>query len=290
MDAQRNEDIPMNTNGTAEDIRKDSTPRFHHQHNRSRRPTKARCFDRFGVNGCVALFLIFILLPARLYAESYPAFDKAYWEDEAQKATGKVRRGAALGVVGVASIAPTAILAVKSVSDTKRYLPYAVFSAIATLGMSLHGFFSISYGRYQRDKAKHFAARYDGDPSEVSLADEQQYYLESKRKTTQKLILFGSVLVLQSAIMLANGIVLSIQKHKGTAWGNIKSWPSYLLGGLLLPTGTFLIVRKAMYMNELSRLESSTATTKAALAIQPFFGYDATFGGFNAGLSAQISY
>jgi hypothetical protein len=239
-----------------------------------------------GVCLCVAI----VLHPGRLHAESYPDFSKAHWEDEVKKAKAKIWRGAALGALGVASIAPTTILTLKAVEDPKRYLAYAAFSGIATLGMSFHGFFSIGYGRYQRDKAKHFAALYDTEPSQVNVEDERSYYLESRRETTRKMITFGSVLVLQSAVMLANGIVLSVQKGKGTKWGEIKSWPSYLLGGLLLPTGTFLIVSKARYMGELSRLENQTAVSRSITLVQPFFGYDADSGGYNVGLSAQISY
>ena len=238
--------------------------------------------------GCLVIFLL--LSPGRLHAESYPDFSKAHWEDEVKKAKAKIWRGAALGALGVASIAPTTILTLKAVKDPKRYLAYAALSGIATLGMSFHGFFSIGYGRYQRDKARNFAALYDTDPSQVNIADERAYYLESRRKTTRKMITFGSVLVLQSAVMLANGVVLSVQKSKGTKWGEIKSWPSYLLGGLLLPTGAFLIVKKVMYLGELNRLENQTSASQSVTLIQPFFGYDESSGGYNVGLSAQVSY
>jgi hypothetical protein len=116
------------------------------------------------------------LRPGRLHAESYPDFSKAYWEDGIKKAKAKIWRGAALGVLGVASIAPTTILTLKAVEDPKRYLAYAAFSGIATLGMSFHGFFSIGYGRYQRDKAERFAALYDTEPSAVNADDESAYY------------------------------------------------------------------------------------------------------------------
>jgi hypothetical protein len=57
---------------------------------------------------CVAIGLH----SGRLHAESYPDFSKAYWEDEVKNAKSKIWRGAALGAVGVASIAPTTILTI----------------------------------------------------------------------------------------------------------------------------------------------------------------------------------
>ena len=239
------------------------------------------------VTGGLCLCLV-LVAATPLHAESYPAFSQAHWQTETGKAKGKMWRGAALTVLGAASIAPTTVLTVKAVDAPKKYLPYAVFSGIATLGMIFHGAFSIGYGRYQRERAAALAARYD-TPASVDAKVEQRYYLESRRKTARKMITFGAVLVLQSAVMLANAIVLTVQRHNGTAWGEIKSWPSYLLGGLLLPTGTFLIVKRLGYLGELDRLERRT-TPHGAVRIHPFIGYDPDSGGYRFGLAARVCY
>ena len=243
--------------------------------------------SRKGIVNCV-LIAVITLSSSLAYAEEYPGFGEAYWKKEQDKAKGKMWRGAGLGVLGLAAVVPTVIFTKKATEDPTGFLAYSMVSGIAALGMTFHGFFSIAAGKKEKDKADYFVKQYQADPSSVDIDEERKHFMHMKKKTTGKLIFFGSVLTLQSAIFLTNGIVLSVKKHKGVDLGGTKIWPSYLLGGLLLPAGVTLIVLKSLYLNELNELESQNPAPANVVSIRPYFHFDSNMGSYNVGMMGQM--
>ena len=241
---------------------------------------------RFGAAALCGIFLF----SAVARAESYPEFSQKYWEDERDGAKGKMIRGAALGALGVISIAPTAVLTVKAVKNPRKFLAYSVISGIATLGLTFHGFFSISFGGEQRDKAEYFINQYKTDAASVDVVEERAYYLDTEKKSTRKMILFGAVLGAQGAILLANGIVLSIRKRKGLSIDGIKLWPSYLLGGLLFAGGATFVGLKAARYKQLGSLENQPISAANALLIRPYISADPVTASLEGGLIGQYAF
>ncbi len=222
--------------------------------------------------------------------ETYPEFNRKYWADAQSSAKGKIVRGAILGAVGIASIAPSAILAVKAGKNPRKFLAYSVVSGIATLGLTFHGFFSINTGAAERDRAAAFVRQYDTDPSTVDPAEERSVYLDSEMTSTRKMVLFGAVLGVQGAVLLANGIALSIRKHKGLSIGDIKIWPSYLLSGLLLGGGgAFLGIKSARY-KQLGDLEHQAPPVANGLLLRPYITTDPLTAAVEGGLLGQYSF
>jgi hypothetical protein len=220
-------------------------------------------------------------------SESYPEFNQKYWEGEKDNAKGKILRGAILGAVGVAAVAPTTVLTIKAVKNPEKFLAYSLVSGVAAIGLTFHGFFSVSFGAEQRDKADYFINQYKNDPSSVSRDEEQAYYMNTEKKSTAKTIIFGAVLGAQGAILLTNGIVLSVRKRKGISIGGIKVWPTYLLGGLLLAGGTSLAAAKTVHYRQLKQLENNTTWTATAVMIRPYFRADPDTSSLEGGLMGQ---
>ena len=232
--------------------------------------------------------VLFFTAPA-LRAESYPEFSRDYWQQARKSAEGKMWRGVGLGVLGLASIAPTTIFIYKATDNPEKFLAYSIVSGIATLGMTFHGFFSIRTGIKERDTADRFIQSYDD--GNVSPEAERDEYLSSKKKSTIKILIFGGALVVQSAALLANGIVLGVRKKRGEDIHGIKIWPSYLLGGLLFAGGTAIIIGKGIKLHQLNALEASPASSgSAALTFEPIIQYDPATGETGFGLSSRLSF
>lgn len=244
----------------------------------------------------MGLLLVIVLPQDGLSAEKYPELGEGYWKAERDNAQGKIWRGVALGVTGVAAVVPTTLFAYKATDDPQKWLALSIASGIACLGMTFHGFNSIGWGKAQRDTANDFLDQYARDPSSVSRSEEEHYYLRSEKKSTRKTIIFGGTLVLQSAIFLANGIVLTVRKRRGVDIGNLKIWPWYLLAGLFLPGGTALIIARSIRYRALNELGSSSTSTTgsstgaSALTLKPLLQIDAHTGAYSIGMSGQISF
>jgi hypothetical protein len=238
----------------------------------------------------LSLFLMLLLMASNLWAsQTYPQFSRDYWAGERDAANGKMWRGIGLGVLGVASIAPSAILIYKATDNPQQFLAWGIVSSIATLGMTFHGFFSIRTGIRERRRAEDFVAEYDASPDSVSLAEERATYLESKKKSAVKIMIFGGALVVQSAVMLTNGIVLAARKRQGRSIGDVKIWPSFLTGGLLLAGGTGIIIGKAMTYGALKDLENRPTDSDAAtLSIQPIIQADPVTGELGVGIMGRM--
>lgn len=238
---------------------------------------------------CIAL-VVALLVPSLQAEETYPNFSRDYWQSAKKSAEGKKWRGVGLGVLGVASIAPSAILLYKATDNPQKFLAWGVVSSIATLGMTFHGFFSIRTGIKERKTAEGFIGQYDEDPNGVSVEAERESYLEEKKKSTAKIMIFGGALVVQSAALLANGIVLSIRKKNGRDLQDVKPWPSFLTGGLLFAGGTAIMVGKGLTYRSLKKLERSSPPSSAttALSFRPLIHYDPTSGETGIGLLGEL--
>lgn len=241
-------------------------------------------------------FSVFVVVLTLLFAsvcvaESYPEFSRDYWVDARKSAEGKKWRGVGLGILGVASVAPTAIFINKAVENPQKFLAYSVVSGIATLGMSLHGFLSIRTGIKERELADRFIAEYDDPQTEVSVDEEREAYMATAKTSTVKLMIFGGALILQSAALLANGIVLSTKKSRGDDVSDIKIWPSYLLGGLLLAGGSAILIGKTVKLRELNRLERTAFdATQKVITLEPMIQYDPATGETGLGMMGTLSF
>jgi hypothetical protein len=230
------------------------------------------------------------LFSAVAQAESYPQFSQQYWEDERDRAEGKIVRGAVIGALGVVTIAPSTIWAMMAVNHPEKFLANSLISGIAALSLTFYGFFSIHYGGEQRDRAESFINQYKVNPSGVSLDEEQAYYLDTEKSAARKMIIFGSMLGLQGSILLANGIVLSIRKHKGRSIGDSRIWPSFLLGGLLVGSGGAVIAAEAVRYKQLGDLKNQPPPTGNALLIRPYFTVHPFTSALEGGLIGQFAF
>lgn len=220
--------------------------------------------------------------------ESYPDFNRQYWEQEQVKARGKMLRGAVLGPTGLAVGAPTAVLAIKAADDPEQYLAYSIATGIAALGMTFHGFFSIVSGARGRDKAAYFVSGYPSDPPAVNPEEERDYYIRMQKKSAGKMVLFGLVLDVQAAVLLANGIVLSVRKSHDELGGDVVFWPSYLIGGFLLAGGTTLAILRARRYFALGDLGRQPAPSKSEVSFAPMLYVDPETDRPYAGLCGQL--
>ncbi|MBN2341623.1 MAG: hypothetical protein JXR45_09045 [Deltaproteobacteria bacterium] len=202
-------------------------------------------------------------------AESYPVFDRDYWVHEQELAQGKINRGLGLGVVGLGLIWPTSVIISKTTQNPQKYWALSTVFAMASIGATLHGFGSVGFGRQQKNTAGEFVAAYDADPQTVDISSEQSDYLHAKRKTNRKTMVFGGYLSTVGAVLLSNGIVQSVRKHRGAQMDDIRVWPYYLAGGLLIPLGVAIMVRSQKKLRDLDALEASTPPAQTTV-IAPF--------------------
>ena len=94
----------------------------------------------------IILSAAILLVTSNTLAQSIPALDQDFWENERSLAQGKIKRGAGLAVLGLASVVPSSILVNRAINSPHRYLAWSAVAGIATLGMTLHGFGSVGYG------------------------------------------------------------------------------------------------------------------------------------------------
>jgi hypothetical protein len=154
--------------------------------------------------------------------------------------------------------------------------------------MTLHGFNSVGFGMEQRGNATRFARLHRDAPKSVDVEEERAFVLYSRKKTAAKVLLFGSVLAAQSAILLTNGIVLSVEKSRGDGIGGARLWPSYTFGGLMLAAGVAVIAASAKRYRETKTLEPQASPDAQALSLQPWLTIDDTKGASGFGLSGQM--
>ena len=219
---------------------------------------------------------------------AYPEFSQAYWETQVTKARGKILRGAVLSVTGLAVAAPTVVLAIKAADNPEKYLAYSAAVGIAALGMTFHGFFSVGFGVNQRERAIAFAAQYRTDPAAVDKNQERRIHVSDKKKSAGKMIVFGMALDVEAALMLANGIVLSVRDSRGELSGDVKIWPSYLIGGLLLAGGTtFAVLRGRTF---LSLVNLGRADNAPQVSVLPLLYLDSNDGFGAFGLQSVVTF
>ncbi len=221
----------------------------------------------------ICVFVWVAASPQAFGEEKYPDFNRQYWEAEEAKAHGKIMRGAVLGATGLVTVAPTAVLAIKASENPEQYLAYSAVVGIAALGMTLHGFFSIGFGARERDAASRFAKRYALDPGSVKTDEERSWYLKNKKKSTGKMVLFGIVLDIQAAVLLANGSVLAVRESRGDLSSDVRIWPSFLAGGLLLLGGTAFAIWKGRQFVRLKDLEGRPSESVKTY-FMPILGID----------------
>jgi len=236
------------------------------------------------------LLTAFLFLAAsRAHAQaSYPELGEDYWIREQGAAKGKLMRGAGLSVLGLAAVVPTAIWIDRAVDNPQKFAALGAVTSIAALSMTLHGFNSIGFGMEQRGKATRFARLHRDAPQSVDVEEERAFVLYSRKKTAAKVLLFGSVLAAQSAILLTNGIVLSVEKSQGDSIGGAKLWPSYTFGGLMLAAGVAVIASSAKRYRDDKTLEPPASPDAQALSLQPWLTLDETTGASGFGLTGQM--
>ncbi len=229
-----------------------------------------------------------VLLSSAAADERYPDFNQQYWEQEQIKARGKMLRGAVLGPTGLAVGAPTAVLAIKAADNPEQYLAYSIATGIAALGMTFHGFFSIVSGVRGRDKAAYFVEGYTANPPSVSPEEERDYYIRMQQKSAGKMFLFGLVLDVQAAVLLANGAVLSVRKSNDELSGDVVIWPSYLIGSFLLAGGTAFAIMRARRYVALRDLGRQSTSPISEVSFAPLLHVDPETGTLYAGLCSQF--
>ncbi len=237
--------------------------------------------------------LVFFLLTATASAyaqESYPSFDEDHWANEKEQATGKIRRGVGLTVLGLATIAPSAILIKRTTDNPEKYLAWSAAVGIAAVGMIGHGLGSVGFGDKQRDQANSFIKKYQSDPASVDVERERDAYMHDRKKSAVKLILFGSVVSLQGALLVSNGIALSVMQSRGNGIGGATIWPSYLVGGLLLSAGTAVVILAAVKYQNLDALASQPLPVAGNVSVSPYYYRDMLNGGQNFGLMGTVGF
>jgi len=240
-------------------------------------------------NTAAILLMAIIGLNAR--AGDVPQFDERYWQAEHGRARGKVMRGAGLTVIGLASFVPTMLLIREATDDPRGYAGWAAMAALGTVGATLHGFNSVGFGNEQERRSQRFLALYRDNPAALRVSEERAYFFETQKKTTRKVIVFGAVLVAESIIAFSSGITRSVWDHRGEDPGATEIWPAYLVGGILLPAGIFVIARNARKLRTLRSLEASDTSTTlpraAGFSFSPYFHRDAALGASIFGLFAS---
>lgn len=227
----------------------------------------------------LAAVIFFMMLRSTLLlgAEMYPRFERDYWVSEQDLAKGKMQRGVGLGMLGLVSLWPTSVLIARAADNPQKYFALSAVFGISTIGATLHGFGSVGFGKKQLDAATQFVRAYDSkDSTGVSSVDneaEREEYLAATRKTSKKVLLFGAFLATQGAILLTNAIWQSVRKRGGEEMGDIKIWPYYLVGGLLLPGGVALIVKSKHKLNGLDTL-ATVPIPSTMVSFSPYFYRD----------------
>ncbi len=222
--------------------------------------------------------------------ESFPTFNQDYWKKEQDKAHGKMVRGAVLGPTGLAIAAPTAVLAIKAFDNPEQYMAFSVATGIAALGMTFHGFFSIAGGIRGRDKAAYFTDLYKNRSASVRVEDERDYYIRAQKKSAGKMVLFGMVLDVQAAVLLANGIVLSVRKSNDELREGVVIWPSYLIGGVIFAGGTALAIFRARRYFALDKLRSSSPVETSEVTFAPLLNVDPATSSVQIGWSGSVTF
>ncbi len=220
--------------------------------------------------------------------ENYPDFTLQYWENTQNDAKGKILRGTGLTVLGLAAIVPSAIWIDKSFDNPYKFTALGTIASVAAVSMTLHGINSITFGLKQKNKAKKFISGYKNNPQNIDLEQEQDYYLYAAKKSTAKLIAFGAVLSVQSAMLFANAVVLTVMKTGGSSIGDAKLWPSYLFGSIMLAGGIFMIVKNVKKYKNLNSLSITTDISTNAVTFSPWFYRDKTASSTSLGLSGQL--
>jgi hypothetical protein len=238
----------------------------------------------------VVFLLITVAVTSAHGDETYPAFSEAYWARERDLAVGKMWRGAGLTALGAASFVPAAILISKSVDNPHKYLAWSAVVSIAAIGMTGHGIGSLVFGRSQLDRAEKFVDQYQTDSAAVDAQRERDAYIHDRKTTTTKVILFGSVISLQGAVLVGNGILLSVNRSRGESIGGATIWPSYVVGGLLLAGGTVIIIVNTMRYRDLDALLSQPVQVSRHVSVSPYYDVDPARGGHNFGLSGTLSF
>jgi hypothetical protein len=131
---------------------------------------------------------------------------------------------------------------------------------------------SVGFGARQRKSAESFVNDYDTDPGAVNRKAEADEYLENRRRTTVKTAIFGSYLATVSAVLLTNAIWQTVREKRGEARNDVRIWPYYLTGGILLAAGVGIIISATRRLNDLERLESTSLDSGGAVpGVAPFW-------------------
>jgi hypothetical protein len=219
---------------------------------------------------------------------SYPEFNLKYWENSQDAAKGKIFRGTGLTVLGLAAIIPSAIWLDKSFDNPHKFMALGAVASVAAVSMTLHGINSITFGIEQKHKAGEFITGYKSDNQVTDIEQEREYYIYAAQKSTAKLIAFGAVLSVQSAMLLANGVVLSVMKAGDRSIGGAQLWPSYLFGSMMLAGGIFMIIKNVKKYKELDQLALTTDISAGAVSFSPWFYRDKTASSISLGLTGQF--
>jgi hypothetical protein len=134
-----------------------------------------------------------------------------------------------------------------------------------------HGVGSVGFGIRQRKNARSFVEDYKSNPEAVDRKAEADEYLQNRRRTTVKTAIFGSYLATISAVLLTNAVLQTVREKRGDAREDIRIWPYYLTGGLLLAAGVGIIFSARKKLNDLDGLESTSVDTAATPGISPFW-------------------
>jgi len=205
----------------------------------------------------IVTLLIFLSIWHISAQESFPSFNKEYWESEQASAQGKITRGAALGIAGALLLWPTAITISRSRDNPQKYLPLSIILGATSIGAMAHGFSSIHEGKKEREQAQQWIDTYTTSPDSVNREQEQRDYLATQQLSAQKTTVFGVYATTIATALLTSGIIQSTQGESFQRAKDIHPWPYYTIGGALLPMGIAAIVSSRKKAHSLSDLEQS---------------------------------
>ncbi|MBN2801989.1 MAG: hypothetical protein JXR91_02725, partial [Deltaproteobacteria bacterium] len=94
----------------------------------------------------ILTIILLSLISQNSIAQSLPSFSEDFWQGEKTSASGKIKRGAGLTVLGAGTFVPAAILIKKSIDNPSRYTGWSAAISIAAIGMTAHGIGSILFG------------------------------------------------------------------------------------------------------------------------------------------------
>lgn len=196
--------------------------------------------------------------------------DEAAWASRTDAAEGKYRRGVGLTIFGGLSTGLTAWLIYEARSDQQRYLMPALVSGAANLGAIGHGISSIIAGRREAAKARAFAGQNPADTSASDIAEQRAYLAQLERRGQIKLAIFGGFLLSEAAALSVHAIVLSVRRARGRDLRGAKAWPSYVLGGIFLPAGTWLMATQLRALT--TGAEAPTRARQTSWSLGPYGG------------------